>query len=144
MEHLHAIPIVEFMTQNPIVLGPDETMAHAYQKMHNHQIRHLPVVDEEGDIIGIFTQEDLQRAYPPRETEAGWYYDKAELELLSLKHFMSKSVTTLTPQNTWKEAAAIMIRNKYGCVPVVASAQSRKLVGIVSTIDLLKKIETFF
>ena len=143
MEHLHAIAISEFMTRDLIVLGPDETMADAYQKMHSHHIRHLPVVDDEGNITGIFTQEDLQRAYPAHETESGWYYDKRELELLNLRHFMSSSVTTLTPENTLKEASEIMIRNKYGCIPIV-SAGSKKLIGIVSYIDILKKIDSLF
>ena len=143
MDHLRPIPLSEIMTGNPIALGPDETIADAYQKMQTYHIRHLPVVDSQGNIAGIFTQEDLQRACPARETEDGRYYDKRELELLSLRHFMSSSVTTLTPENTLKDASEIMIRNKYGCIPIVASG-SKKLIGIVSYIDILKKIDSLF
>ena len=143
MEHLHAILIKEFMTKDPIVHGPKETMANAYEKMHNRHIRHLPVVNENGELIGIFSITDLNRAYAPRETPSGWYYDKEGLNLLNLEHFMSKDPLTLTPENTLKEAAEIMARTKFGCLPIVA-AGTRKLVGIVSYIDILKEIAKHF
>ena len=143
MEHLHAILIGKFMTKNPYVLGPGETMADAYEKMHNHQIRHLPVVDERGDLVGIFSATDLNRAYTPHETESGWYYDREGLNLLHLGHFMSKDPYTLTPENTLKEAAEIMTRTKFGCLPIVV-AGTRKLVGIISYVDVLREIAKRF
>ena len=143
MEHLHAILVKEFMTKDPLVLESDETMADAYEKMHNHQIRHLPVVDENHRLIGIFSATDLNRAYTPRETESGWYYDKEGLGLLDLAHFMTKDPLTLTPEDTLKEAAEIMARTKFGCLPVV-SPGSRKLVGIISYIDVLREIAKYF
>ena len=143
MEHLHAIFIKEFMTKDPVVLGPGETMADAYEKMQNHQIRHLPVVNKEGELVGIFSARDLNRAYTPRETESGWFYDKERLNLLNLDHFMTKDPLILTPENTLKEAAEIMARNKFGCLPIAAPG-SRKLVGIISYVDVLREIAKHF
>ena len=143
MEHLHAIFIKEFMTKKPFVLEPGETMVDAYEKMHNHQIRHLPVVNENGELVGIFSATDLNRAYTPRETESGWFYDKEGLNLLSLSHFMTKDPLTLTPENTLKEAAEMMARTKFGCLPIVAPG-TRKLVGIISYVDVLRKIAEHF
>jgi CBS domain-containing protein len=143
MERLHAIPIKEFMTKDPLVLGPGETMADAYEKMHNHQIRHLPVINKNNELIGIFSATDLDRAYTPHETETGWYYDKEGLNLLDVKHFMSKEPLTLTPDNTLKEAAEIMAQTRLGCLPIVASG-TLQLVGIVSYIDVLREIAKHF
>jgi len=139
MEHLRAVPIGEFMIRDLITLHLDDTLADAYQKMHDHLIRHLPVVNDAGEILGLFSQFDLQKAYAPRETEEGWYYDKGELELLSLKHFMTSEVLTMTPQNSLKEAAETMARTKYGCIPIVEPG-TKKLVGIISYVDVLHKI----
>ena len=143
MELLHQIPIKEFMTKEVVVLLSDETMAEAYQKMKDHRIRHLPVVDKQGLLIGIFTEKDLNRAYLPRETDSGWYYDKEELNLCILQHFMTKDPLTLTPEGTLKDAAQIMARNKFGCIPIVLP-ETKQLVGIISYIDILKKIASLF
>ena len=143
MEHLHAIFIKEFMTRDPFVFGPGDTMSDAYERMHDHQIRHLPVIDENGDLVGVFSATDLNRAYTPHETESGWYYDKEGLNLLSLRHFMSKDPVALTPESTLKEAAEIMARTKFGCLPIVEPG-TRKLVGIISTIDVLREIAKHF
>ncbi len=143
MEHLHAILIKEFMTKNPYVLGPRDTAADAYEKMHSYGIRHLPVVDEKGDLIGIFSATDLNRAYTPHETESGWYYDKEGLNLLDLRHFMSKDPLTLTPESTLKEAAEIMAQTKFGCLPIVIPG-TKKLAGIISYVDVLREIAKHF
>ena len=129
--------------KNPFVLKPGETMADAYEKMHTYQIRHLPVVNEHGELVGIFSATDLNRAYTPRETESGWYYDKEGLNMLHLSHFMTKDPLTLTPENTLKEAAEMMASTKFGCLPIVAPG-TRKLVGIISYVDVLKKIAEHF
>ena len=143
MEHLHAIFIKEFMTKDPFVFKHGDTMSDAYERMKSHDIRHLPVVNESGDLIGIFSAKDLAKAYVPRETESGWYYDKEGLNLLDLRHFMSKDPLTLTPENTLKEAAEIMAQTKFGCLPIVAPG-TKKLVGIVSYIDVLREIAKHF
>ena len=143
MERLHSIFIKEFMTKDPIVLAPGETIADAYEKMHVHQIRHLPVVNENGEVIGMFTATDLNHAYAPRETEAGWFYDKEGLQLLDVHHFMSKDPLTLTPENTLKEAAEVMASSRFGGLPIVASG-TRKIVGIISYVDVLKEIAKHF
>ena len=89
------------------------------------------------------SREAMASAYTPRETSSGWYYDKEGLNLLKLEHFMTKEPLTLTPENTLKEAAEIMARTKFGCLPIVA-AGTRKLVGIVSYVDILKEIVKHF
>ena len=50
MERFHTILIKDFMTKDPFVLTMGEPMADAYEKMHDYHIRHLPVVDEKGNL----------------------------------------------------------------------------------------------
>lgn len=137
LEPLDQIKINKIMTTSVVVLTPADNMNDACQKMRSKNIRHLPVVDHSGQLIGVFTDRDLNRAYSPRETESGWYYSKSELELLSLKHFMTKDPFFLTPDHSLKDAAKAMAFHKYGCIPIVDS-DSKKIVGIISYIDILK------
>ena len=143
MERFHTILIKDFMTKDPFVLTMGEPMADAYEKMHDHHIRHLPVVDRNGNLVGMFSATDLSHAYKPRETENGWFYDKESLNLLNLEHFMTRDPLTVTPENSLKDAARIMADTKYGCLPVVALG-TKKLVGIISYVDILREIAKIF
>ena len=128
------------MSQTPIFLRVEETLADAYEKMSNHSIRHLPVLNRSDQVVGIFTQTDLNRAHSPRQTEEGWwYYDKDELRLFAASHFMSKEPITLTTEHNLKDAIDIMAREKFSCIPIVDPA-SKKLCGIITIVDVLRQV----
>ncbi len=134
-----AILISEFMTQNPKFVRDNDSLYEAYQTMRLYGIRHLPVLDKEDRVIGIFTHTDLNKCYPPKENEDSWFYDKDELSAMHVGQHMTKEPAMLIPEDTLREAALTMVRGKYACIPVI-SAQTKKLVGIVTYIDVLKKV----
>lgn len=138
MEALSNINVKDCMARDVVVIGQEETVAAAYQIMSSRQIRHLPVVDRSGKVVGIFSDRDLNRAYPPRETDSGWYYPKEELQLLSLRHFMTADPTTIGPEAPLKDAVRIFVRDKIGLIPV--TGPDGRPVGVISYIDVLKKI----
>ena len=141
MALLGLVPVKDFMTKEPLTLQSAATIADAYELMKNHRIRHLPVVDKAGRLLGVFTERDLHHAYAPRETAEGWYYDKDEMGLRIARHFMTEDPVTLKDDSTFFDAVDIFVRNKFGCLPVVSP--EGKLLGIVSYIDILKTIKHF-
>lgn len=60
---LAELQIKEIMTKNPLSVSPDDTVEHAAQLMLEHTISGLPVVDAEGELLGILTQTDVFRAF---------------------------------------------------------------------------------
>ena len=52
----------DHMTRNPITARPSESLASAAHKMIAHGIRHLPVVDEAGRLIGVVSIRDVLRS----------------------------------------------------------------------------------
>ncbi|MDX1623282.1 MAG: KpsF/GutQ family sugar-phosphate isomerase [Gemmatimonadota bacterium] len=56
------LPVREVMTRDPKVIGPDALAATAVNKMENHGIVAMPVVDEDGRLIGIVHLHDCMRA----------------------------------------------------------------------------------
>lgn len=52
----------EVMTSDPITISPDKPLKEAAQLMHEREVRRLPVVDAEGNVIGILTRGDIIRA----------------------------------------------------------------------------------
>lgn len=62
-EQMAATPIKAIMTQNPLVVRPDDSLLAALEKMTNNGIGRLPVVSESGKLMGILTRTDVIRAY---------------------------------------------------------------------------------
>ncbi|GAB1539340.1 CBS domain-containing protein [Scytonema sp. NUACC21] len=52
----------EVMSQNPITVSPDKTVTDAARLMHDRSVHRLPVLDSEGQVIGILTRGDIIRA----------------------------------------------------------------------------------
>ena len=56
--------IHDHMTPSPITVMPGQTVAEAIDKLLQHNIRHLPVVDDQGMLLGILSDRDLRSARP--------------------------------------------------------------------------------
>lgn len=128
------VPIHEMMESRVITVGEGERLTVAEETMRRNGIRHLPVIDAEGRLVGLFTQRDLLRILPSRLREQ----DPLDLGILGnylLKEVMSRNVATLSPNNTLSEAVTLMWNKKYGCVPIVD--EGRRVVGILTAIDIL-------
>ncbi|MFP3251333.1 MAG: CBS domain-containing protein [Thermoproteus sp.] len=52
-------PIWMVMTENPITIGEDALLLDAVEKMRSLNVRHLPVVDKEGKLVGIISVRDV-------------------------------------------------------------------------------------
>ena len=60
---LAELQVSEIMSRNPISVSQDDTVERAAQIMLEHTISGLPVVDAEGQLVGIITQSDVFRAF---------------------------------------------------------------------------------
>jgi CBS domain-containing protein len=137
------ILLKEVMVNKPFTIKIDEPFSRVWEILKMHGIRHLPVIDDKGVLKGIITQRDLYKYISPRHTmEDNFIYDKNELDKYILDHVMTKEVLTLSPEDTLGTAMDIVIKRKYGCIPITDS--NKKLLGIVTHIDILKKIAEYF
>jgi len=123
------------MTPQPlIVVTPDTPIIEAQQMMQEHNIRHIPVVTENQNLVGLLTRETMLRAIP---------WSAASLSALETQYILSKvtagkvmipDVITVTEDVSVEEAARIMVDQKIGCLPVLRAGA---LVGVITDIDLL-------
>ena len=64
------VKVEEIMTKNPVTCKPEEDVQNAMDRMSQHQVRRIPVVDGRGRIVGIIAQADLAtRMDRPEQTE---------------------------------------------------------------------------
>jgi acetoin utilization protein AcuB len=109
------------MSKNPVVIGPDDYLSLAREKMNSGGFRRLPVV-KDGKLIAIVTDRDLRQ-------HAGF------LEKTKVNAAMTETLVTVSPNDTVEKAAQLMLKHKIGGLPVV---DEDKLVGIITTSDLLQ------
>ncbi|MGB5555713.1 MAG: CBS domain-containing protein [Flavobacteriaceae bacterium] len=128
-------PISSIMTTNLVLLNTTDGLDKAEHLFKKHKIRHIPVVDG-GKIKGMLSLTDLLRisfvdgAYEDEDSVETVVYD-----MFTIPQVMAKHVQSVTPDATIKEVAEILSKKEYHALPVV---QNEKLVGIVTTTDLIK------
>ena len=93
----------------------------AVEVMEELGFRHFPVVDENNDLVGVVSQLDLLR-------------HRGQLESMTIQDVMTRVPLVLAPSDSVAKAAGLMITHKISCIPLM---EDDKLVGIVTTIDLL-------
>jgi acetoin utilization protein AcuB len=123
----------DFMTKNPITISPDDNLPQAIHISRKSKIRHLPVVDDNGKLVGIVVEKDLLSNQPSPATTLSVFEVYSLLESLRVRQIMSKPVITVTGDCPIEEAARIMVDNKISCLPVMDGDQ---LVGIITETDV--------
>jgi len=98
------------------------------------RIRHLPVLDENGQMAGIVTQRDLFRGALAKALGYGERAQRQLMDTLVVKEVMTSDVITTTPDTPLAEAARVLIERKIGCLPVV---EGGRLVGIITEEDFV-------
>ena len=122
----------DIMTQSPVCVTPRTRLADAIEVMYANDIRHLPVLDHQR-LVGILSDRDLRSLWDPTADVAnrdGRIYEKPVSEL------MSGEPITVQAEDDIDEAIDVLVEHRIGAVPVVNA--EGVLVGIVSTIDVLK------
>ena len=138
---LRSTPLSKIMIKPVMTVHENDEFHIVQEKMAAHDIRHLPVVNDAGVLVGIITERYLYKIHSPRKLEDGsWYYDKQALDGFILKNVMIQDPFTLTPQNTLEEAVQAMSQFKFGCTIIVD--EYRVPCGIVTRKDILKFLLT--
>lgn len=125
----------ERMSANPVTITADVPITEALRIMRQNQVRRLPVLDENGELIGIVSEKDLLYASPSPATSLSIYEMHYMLSRLQVTELMTADPITITPDTLLEEAALIMADSKIGGLPVVKDGN---LVGIITETDIFK------
>ena len=128
----------DVMTEGPASVRTTSPLREAIAILQSLSVRHLPVVDRHGELVGILSDRDLRKyscldAWPEGSSDA-----MASRLDMPVSSFMSKSVFTVSPETEVGDIAKLMIKQQIGAVPVVGSDGT--LVGIVSYVDMLREL----
>jgi len=119
----------QFMSTDLFTVSPDDLIDLAASVMDWRHIRHVPVEDREGRLVGLITHRGLIRMMINSE------------RLTTVREIMIPDPVTVSPSTSSLEAMEIMRNNRVGCLPVVDGDQ---LVGIITSYDFLEATAKLF
>lgn len=139
----------DLMASPVITVSPDDTLEHVARTMLEHGIGAVPVVDQDGRLLGIITEHDLMAhehgvpfsVYRAPQLFGHWLPPEGLEEIYNLgrtikaKEVMRSPVLTVSEDATVSEIAQLMLETGREHIPVVRDGQ---VVGIVTRHDLLK------
>jgi CBS domain-containing membrane protein len=118
-------------------LARNDKLLMADTLMRSARIRHLPVLDDDGRLVGIVSQRDLFFNALVRALGFGSTARDRLLDTIVVKEVMTENVVTTTPEAEIAQAAQVMVDRKIGCLPVV---DADVLVGILSESDIVSAV----
>jgi acetoin utilization protein AcuB len=122
--------VEEIMKMDVAHLFPSDTISKAILLMASKKIRHIPIINEENNLVGLITDRDIKDAAPSIFRAN----DNTEDLEKPVSTIMKQNVITGHPLDFVEEIAALFYEHKISCMPIV---KDLKLVGIVTETDLL-------
>jgi CBS domain-containing protein len=137
--------VKDVMTRTPYTIDPEAPIGTATAVMRDRGVRHLPVVDEAGKLVGMVSDRDVRDAvfapaFAERLSQAARRRVRGlneTLDRLKVKDVMTWDAMTTEPDALLAQAAALMFEGQISSLPVV---QKGKLVGIVTERDVLRAL----
>ncbi len=129
----------DLMSRQVVTIGTSDSCQEAVGRMHRARVRHLPVVNREGQLVGVVTDRDLRHhLFSPRVfEELGTTSVDMLLKAVPVSEIMSTDVVTVRADDDLAGAARIMLEDKVGSLPVV---EDERVVGILTETDMLRQI----
>lgn len=115
------------MSKPAVTIASDADYKAALKLMQENALHHLPVVDAEGNLVGMAAERDLLLAAS--------HYLQSAVEIGDIMH---RGVVTVPPEMPVSEAASLMIDKRIGGLPVVDKGEG--LIGIITETDIFKAL----
>jgi CBS domain-containing membrane protein len=125
----------DVMTRKLVTVAEHDLLAEAEQAMLRLRVRHLPVVDRSGNLVGLISHGDLLHAAstPLSDREAD---RNAIISGVQVGKVMQRELLTVQPSDLLIEAGKLMWDSKVSCLPVVDPYGA--LLGIITEADFIR------
>ncbi len=142
LEEFEAMQVGEVMTPNPIAVGEDDTVAQATKVIQSLGERSVPVVDNDGRLVGVLGLKDLAGLFGETKTRAksGVLAGEKERLRVPVKSVMNDAPVTAPAETSLRAAAQLMLRANVSSVIVPRDGRP---AGILTKLDLLESVAAF-
>jgi CBS domain-containing protein len=134
----------EIMSSEVVTVSTDTSLKEVAEVLAERGISGLPVVDDDGFVVGVVSEADIlfkERGPSSRAGVLGWLLDRygyegqLKLEAQIAGEAMTAPAITIAPNRPVAEAAHLMLERRVNRLPVVENA---RLVGLVTRTDLVR------
>lgn len=143
----------EIMAKEVICLEETDSIKNATVLIQENEIRHIPVLNSAGQMVGIASDRDVLRSLPfagkrPLSKPVKFrdvLFRKSETNKAAqtqIGEIMTKRVRHISPSSTVRDAADLMCKYRIGCVPVLS--KEKKICGIITVIDVMKTLLSIY
>ncbi len=129
------LTVKDVMTTNLVTLKDTDAVIRARQIMGNKQVRHVPILNEAGELVGILTQRDVLAATVSVLADVDQQVIDDMESSIPIREIMTTAMTVVHEDTLLREAAENILELKIGCLPVLSNG---RLVGILTEADFIK------
>ncbi|WP_319521249.1 CBS domain-containing protein [uncultured Desulfosarcina sp.] len=144
--------VKEIMTAKPITVTGNMEIVEAAKLLLENRINGVPVVDDDGKLVGILCQSDIIAQQKKLPVPSLFSFLDGYINLSSMKGIekevrkiaatavfdaMTPDPVSVSPDSTIETVAALMVDHNFHTLPVV---QDERLVGVVGKEDILKTL----
>lgn len=122
----HMLRVSDIMTSPVIAVSPDARVDEGYRTMLRFGMKSLPVANSEGEVVGMMTRKDLDKAH------------LHGLDRAKISDFMTQGIISLASEASIEEAHRMMATYGFEKMPVLD--ENGRLVGTLTRADLLKAL----
>jgi CBS-domain-containing membrane protein len=148
---MNELRVGDIMTTDVVAARRDQPLKEIARLMYEHRVSGLPVLDDDGRLVGIVSEADLLRSEErapeeePKSLFLEWLLHPRRLEEWERRtrgvraaDVMVTDVATVGPETTIREATKVLLHHGVKRLPVVDD--QNRVVGIVSRQDLLSRM----
>jgi CBS domain-containing protein len=125
------------MTREPITIEPQTPLEEAQLIFEEHDFDALPVLDREGQLVGVLAKLDLCRAFGFSPESKIPPYD--EILAQPAERVMTRSPVEVDPETRLTRVLQLMIDTRYKSLPVV---EKGRLIGVIAREDVLRAVRS--
>lgn len=128
--------VKDHMTKNPVTISPETSVSKALDRMSKGHFHRVPVVDENGKLLGLITESVVTKASGQNTTSLSIFELNYLLSRTTVKEIMITDVKTITEDQFVEDAAKKMLEEGVNVLPVVDP--ENKVIGIITEKDIFK------
>ncbi|WP_333607601.1 CBS domain-containing protein [Arsukibacterium sp.] len=128
--------VAQLMTADPLCVTRKSTLKDAHDLMREKNIRHIPVIDENGELVGMLTQKIMIAKVMGLMAQFGAIALERKEKQQLVADMMASDFAAVTADQSLQQVAGFFVKNRHGCMPVVD--EHNKLKGILTSSDFVR------
>lgn len=132
--------VSKFMTPKVFSAHTEDGIRKTYFRMREENVRHIPVIDDTGSLVGIVSDRDLRRPEWVDE-DIDISHDYSLDDDMAVGDLMTTDMQVIHTYDTIRKANKLFLEHRFGALPVLNKEDD--LVGIISVVDILKAFDQF-